>query len=151
VVHAAVLLVNGRPAVRTDYPARDPLKSTVKTEQQAHLELGRLFKEASEGHTPESGATIAKLMDEYAAIASWGCVRERDLHGGEVTQPTGTIRARVPLNTVPGLYHPPGYKGGRRDSNPAWVPGNTSLRLVSRMTPGRLLARSGTMAKPSPR
>jgi hypothetical protein len=45
----------------------------------------------------------------------------------------------VPLNTVPGLYHPPGYKGGRRDSNPAWVPGNTSLRLVSRMTPGRLL------------
>jgi hypothetical protein len=48
-----------------------PLKSTVKTEQQAHIELGRLLKEASEGRTPESGATVAKLMDEYAAVAEW--------------------------------------------------------------------------------
>ena len=47
------------------------LKSTVKTEQQAHIELGRLLKEASEGRTPESNATMAKLLDEYAAIAEW--------------------------------------------------------------------------------
>jgi integrase len=47
------------------------LRSTVKTEQQAHIELGRLLKEASEGRTPESDATLAKLMDEYAAIAPW--------------------------------------------------------------------------------
>jgi integrase len=47
------------------------LKATVKTEQQAHIELGRLLKEASEGRTPESDATVAKLMDEYAAIAPW--------------------------------------------------------------------------------
>ena len=47
------------------------LKSTVKTEQQAHIELGRLLKEASEGRTPESDATVAKLLDEYAAIAEW--------------------------------------------------------------------------------
>ncbi len=47
------------------------LKSTVKTEQQAHIELGRLLKEASEGRTPESGATVATLMDEYAAVAEW--------------------------------------------------------------------------------
>jgi integrase len=47
------------------------LKSTVKTEQQARIELGRLLKEASEGRTPESGATMAKLLDEYAAIAPW--------------------------------------------------------------------------------
>jgi hypothetical protein len=32
-------------------------KSTVKTEQLAQIELGRLLKEASEGRTPESGAT----------------------------------------------------------------------------------------------
>ncbi len=47
------------------------LKATAKTEQQAHIELGRLLKEASEGRAPESGATIAKLLDEHAAIAPW--------------------------------------------------------------------------------
>ena len=47
------------------------LKATAKTEQQAHIELGRLLKEASEGRTPESDATMAKLLDEYAAIAEW--------------------------------------------------------------------------------
>ena len=57
----------------TDPLTRRPirLKSTVKTEQQAHIELGRLLKEASEGRTPESDATVAKLLDEYAAIAPW--------------------------------------------------------------------------------
>jgi integrase len=60
------------------YAGMDPLtrrairlKSTVKTEQQAHIELGRLLKEASEGRTHESGVTVAKLMDEYAAVAEW--------------------------------------------------------------------------------
>ena len=47
------------------------LKATAKTEQQAYIELGRLLKQASEGRTPESGATMAKLLDEYAAIAPW--------------------------------------------------------------------------------
>jgi regulatory GntR family protein len=47
------------------------LKATAKTERQAHIELGRLLKEASEGRTPESDATVARLLDEYAAIAPW--------------------------------------------------------------------------------
>ncbi len=47
------------------------LKATAKTEQQARIELGRLLKEASEGRTPESDATVAKLLDEYSAIAEW--------------------------------------------------------------------------------
>ena len=47
------------------------LRATAKTEQQAYIELGRLLKQASEGRTPESGATMAKLLDEYAAIAPW--------------------------------------------------------------------------------
>jgi hypothetical protein len=41
------------------YAGTDPLtrrairlRSTVKTEQQAHIEIGRLLKEASEGRTP---------------------------------------------------------------------------------------------------
>ena len=36
------------------------VKATAKTEQQAHIELGRLLKECAEGRTPESGATLAK-------------------------------------------------------------------------------------------
>src|SRR6202012_2988026 len=47
------------------------LKGTAKTGQQADIELGRLLKQASEGRTPESGATMTKLLDEYAAIAPW--------------------------------------------------------------------------------
>ena len=47
------------------------LKATAKTEQQAYIELGRLLKQASEGRTPESDATMAKLLDQYAAIAPW--------------------------------------------------------------------------------
>ena len=47
------------------------LRSTVKGELQAQIELGRLLKEASEGRTPESDATMAGLMDQYAAIAEW--------------------------------------------------------------------------------
>ena len=60
------------------YAGTDPLtrrairlKATAKTEQQAQIELGRLLKEASEGRTPESNATMAKVLDEYAAIAEW--------------------------------------------------------------------------------
>src|SRR4029077_15436190 len=57
------------------------------TGQQAQIELGRLLKEASECRTPESGATVAKLMDEYAAVA------ERDVS----TRPTheGFIRRTI--------------------------------------------------------
>jgi len=47
------------------------LRSTVRDELQAQIELGRLLKEASEGRTPETGATVARLMDEYAPIAEW--------------------------------------------------------------------------------
>lgn len=47
------------------------LRSTVKDELQAQIELGRLLKEASEGRTPEADANVARLMDEYAAIAEW--------------------------------------------------------------------------------
>jgi len=47
------------------------LKTTAKTEQQARIELGRLLKEASACRTPETGATVATLMDEYAAVAEW--------------------------------------------------------------------------------
>jgi len=60
------------------YAGTDPLTrqeirlgSTVKDELKAQIELGRLLNEASEGRTPEANATIAGLLDQYAAIAEW--------------------------------------------------------------------------------
>jgi hypothetical protein len=47
------------------------LKATAKTEQQARIELGRLLKDASEGRTPESAATVATLLEEYALVVPW--------------------------------------------------------------------------------
>ena len=47
------------------------LRSTARDERQAQIELGKLLKEASEGRTPEADATMARLMDEYAAVAEW--------------------------------------------------------------------------------
>ena len=57
------------------------LKATAKTEQQAHIEFGGLVKEASEGRTPESAATVAKLLDEtWAALAAVGAGLRDDAH-----------------------------------------------------------------------
>jgi hypothetical protein len=47
------------------------LRSTAKDERLAQIELGRLLKEASEGRTPEADASVARLLDEYAAVAEW--------------------------------------------------------------------------------
>ena len=47
------------------------LRGTAKDERLAQIELGRLLKEASEGRTPETAATMTKLLDEYAAVAEW--------------------------------------------------------------------------------
>ncbi len=46
-------------------------RSTVKDKDQVEIELGRLLEKVADGRTPESGVTVAKLMDEYAAIAEW--------------------------------------------------------------------------------
>jgi hypothetical protein len=64
------------------------LKATAKTEQQAYIELGRLLKQASEGRTPESGATMTKLLDEYAAIAPWDRM-PRPLYSSKGAERTG--------------------------------------------------------------
>jgi hypothetical protein len=72
------------------------LKATAKTEQQAYIELGRLLREASEGRTPESGATVAKLLDEYAAIAPWD-LSTRQTNEGFIRRTTALPCASWPL------------------------------------------------------
>jgi integrase len=47
------------------------LKATARTEKQAQVELGKLLSKASDGRRPESDATVAKLLEEYAQIAGW--------------------------------------------------------------------------------
>ena len=73
------------------------LRSTVKGELQAQIELGRLLKEASEDRTPETGATVARLMDEYAPIAEWD-VSTRQTNEGFIRRtikpPLGTKEVR---------------------------------------------------------
>ena len=47
------------------------LRATVKDERLAQIELGRLLRRAYEGRTPEADATVARLLNEYAAVAEW--------------------------------------------------------------------------------
>jgi integrase len=47
------------------------LKATARTEKQAQAQLGKLLGKASDGRRPESEATMAKLLEEYAQIAGW--------------------------------------------------------------------------------
>ena len=79
------------------------LKATAKTEQQAQIELGRLLKEASEGRTPESNATMAKLLDEYAAIAEWDVSTRQTNEGfirpSPLSDPSRCGRSVAPCST----------------------------------------------------
>jgi hypothetical protein len=61
------------------------LRSTVKDERLAQIELGRLLKDASDGRRPETDATVARLMDEYAAV---------ERYPGHRPSPTGRRNAR---------------------------------------------------------
>ena len=65
--YRVVVYAGWDPATRR----RQYLRATVKDETQAKIELGRLLKEAQDGHMPDSGVTVAKLLEEYAAIAEW--------------------------------------------------------------------------------
>jgi integrase len=58
------------------YAGTDPLtgrqirlRRTCKTERTVQIELGKLLEQADAGRQPETDATVAQLMDSYAAIA----------------------------------------------------------------------------------
>jgi hypothetical protein len=120
------------------------LRSTVKDELQAQIELGRLLKEASEGRTPETDATVATLMDEYAAIAEWD-VSTRQTNEGFIRRTIKPALGHLKVRKVRGpildqLYtrlkrcgdlsctgrpftehrNVPDLKVNRRDPRPAW-------------------------------
>jgi hypothetical protein len=47
------------------------LRKTCKTERAAQIELGKLLEHAAAGRQPETNATVAELMDQYAEVADW--------------------------------------------------------------------------------
>jgi hypothetical protein len=44
------------------------LRKTCKTERPARIELGKLLEQAAAGRQPETNATAAELMDQYAEV-----------------------------------------------------------------------------------
>src|ERR1700751_5807454 len=60
------------------YAGKDPLtgreirfRKTRKTEVEAQMELGRLLELARSGRNPDSGVTVAELLDAYVPVAGW--------------------------------------------------------------------------------
>jgi integrase len=58
------------------YAGTDPLtgrrlrfRQTVKTEEQAHIRLGKLLEQVAEGKQPETGVTVAELLRQYMMVA----------------------------------------------------------------------------------
>lgn len=85
-----------RPSV---YAGTDPLtrreirlRATARTDTQARIELGKLLEKARDGRNPETAVTVAKLLDEYAAIAQWDVSTRNttgDSSGGSSSRPSG--------------------------------------------------------------
>ncbi|HEX2821768.1 MAG TPA: hypothetical protein VHO07_16590, partial [Streptosporangiaceae bacterium] len=57
------------------YAGKDPLtgreirfRQTCKTELAAQIELGKLLEQVTAGRQPESGATVAQLLDQYVQV-----------------------------------------------------------------------------------
>jgi integrase len=89
------------------------LRSTVKDELQARIELGGLLKEASEGRTPETGATVARLMDEYAPIAEWD-VSTRQTNEGFIRRTIKPALGHLKVRTRVTIRFPLGRPGAWR-------------------------------------
>ena len=60
------------------YAGKDPLtgreirfRKTRRTEVEAQIELGRLLELARAGRNPDSGVTVAELLDAYVPVAGW--------------------------------------------------------------------------------
>jgi hypothetical protein len=46
-------------------------RRTRRTEVEAQIELGRLLELARSGRNPDSGVTVAELLDAYVPVAGW--------------------------------------------------------------------------------
>lgn len=72
------------------YLGQDPLtgkrlrlRETCKDDTLAQIALGKLLEQALAGREPESGATVAKLLEAYSGVAEWD-VSTRDSFEGYI-------------------------------------------------------------------
>jgi DNA-binding transcriptional regulator YhcF (GntR family) len=70
------------------YAGKDPLtgreirfRQTCKTQLAAQIELGKLLEQVTAGRQPESGATVAQLLDQYAQVAEWDLTTRTGFEG----------------------------------------------------------------------
>jgi integrase len=106
-VYRAVVYAGTDPLTRR----QQRLKSgSFRTEEQARIELGKLLGQAAEGQAPETGATVAQLLDEYTTVVTWD-VSTRATNGGSSAAPSsrpsatcGSARcaARCSTSSMPG-------------------------------------------------
>jgi hypothetical protein len=66
--------------------ARLLFRQTCKTELTAQIELGKLLEQVTAGRQPESGATVAQLLDQYVQVT----VRESPGPQNRAAVATGT-------------------------------------------------------------
>jgi len=110
-------------------------KTTVKTEQQAQIQLGELIEKASDGRQPESAVTVAELMDEYAAIAEWD-VSTRQTNEGFIRRTIKPALGHLKVREVtagPRCWKAPGQGWSTPSAPPAACP---TWRASSRPAPG---------------
>ena len=88
------------------YAGTDPLtgrqirlRKTCKTERAAQIELGKLLEQAAAGRQPDSGVTVAQLLDQYVSTAGWD-VSTRESNLGQLSDPAIDQRHRLRLTAA---------------------------------------------------
>ena len=81
------------------YAGTDPLtgrrlrfRQTVKTEEQAHILLGKMLEQVAEGKQPETGVTVAELLRQYMMVAQLDRATRQTYEatsGGPLCPPSG--------------------------------------------------------------
>ena len=94
------------------------LRETCKTERAAQIALGKLLERAAVGRQPESNVTVARLMDEYAAVAEWE-LSTREANEGYVRRTIKPALGHLQIRRVRGQLLDKLYAQLKRCSDPS--------------------------------
>ena len=99
------------------YGGTDPLtgreirfRKTCKTERAAQIELGKLLEQAAAGRQPDSGVTVAQLLDQYVSTAGWDLsTRESNLGyiRRTINPALGSMQVRKVRGPLLDTFYPP--------------------------------------------
>lgn len=76
-------------------------RRSVKTEQQARIELGKLIEQATSGRRPDSAVIVAELLDQYMTVAELD-VSTRESYEGYIRRTILPALGSVELRKVRG-------------------------------------------------